>query len=115
VEDFVLVRIEEPNLWNTKALLAQVLTPMMVQEGTRVCFLCDAGTGEAVVQRLRVMISRQRRTLERTNRKPKRFRLHNTTHSETHNGERFDAVVLWKQVSESHVMEETLEDLLAHG
>lgn len=105
------VRISEPNLWNTEALLAQVLVPL-VKDEDRVLFLCDPSTGKDVVQRLRVMISRKRDRLERRGKKARKFRLHSTIHQETHSGKRFDAVVLWKTVSEQNLMSQELEDLL---
>lgn len=107
-------RIDDPNLWNTEALLAQVLTPL-IHDGDRILFLCDPGTGEKVVQRLRVMISRKRDALVRRGKKPRLFRLHSTIHSETHEGKRQDAVVLWKTVSEQNLMNQDLEDLLVNG
>lgn len=108
------VRIEEPALDKTEKLLEQVLLPILTQ-GARVRFLCLPSAGEPIVQRLRVMISRKRKEMERKGRKPKRFRLHSSVHPETHEGKRFDCVVLWKSVSEVHVMTQELEDMLSHG
>lgn len=108
------IRIDNPRLDHTEKLLEQVLIPILQQEA-RVRFLCLPSEGEPIVQRLRVMISRKRKSMESKGKKAKRFRLHSSIHSETHEGKRFDCVVLWKSVSELHVLTEELEDLLQHG
>lgn len=104
------VRIAEPSLDNTKKLLGEVLVPM-IRDDKRVLFLCPAGEGEAILQRLRVMISRERGQMRANKRKPKQFRFRATIHPETHNGIRYDACVCWKQVSDSTMMLEILEDI----
>lgn len=108
------VRIEEPNLWHTETLLSQVLAPI-IKDNSRVAFLCDAGTGLAIVQRLRTMVSRKRNSMERKGKRPKRFKLKATIHPETHNGKRFDCVVMWRHVEEFHMLREELEDIISHG
>lgn len=108
------LRIEQPALDSTKELMVQILTPIL-REKARVIFLCKPGEGPAIVQRVRVMITRHRRHLESKGGKPKRFRLHSTIHPETHAGKRYDACVCWHTVSESHEAMEMLEDLLADG
>lgn len=109
------VRIDAPALNHTETLLEQILLPILTQDGARVRFLCEAGEGEAVAQRVRVMLSRKRKMLEQQKRKVKRFRLHSSIHSETHEGKRFDCVIMWRSVNETHLMTETLEDLLSNG
>jgi len=109
------VRIDAPALNHTETLLEQILLPILTQDGARVRFLCDSGEGEAVAQRVRVMLSRKRKMLEQQQRKVKRFRLHSSIHSETHEGKRFDCVIMWRSVNETHLMTETLEDLLSNG
>lgn len=106
-------RIEEPALDKTETLLVQVLTPILAD--TRVRFLCESGEGEAVAQRLRVMLSRLRKKLEANGKKQKKFRLHSSVHTETHEGKRYDCVVMWRSVNEIHVMSQELEDLLGNG
>lgn len=108
------VRLTEPNIYNTETLLGQVLAPL-VREDSRVMFLCDPSSGPAVVQRLRVMISRKRRELEKRGKNIRRFRLHCSIHPETHDGKRYDCVVMWKSVNEVHLMSEDLEDMLSNG
>jgi hypothetical protein len=108
------IRIDNPELGNTERLLTQILPPL-IQEEKRVRFLCDAGTGDAVAQRIRVMISRKRKALEARGGKPRRFRLHSSVHSETHEGKRFDCLILWHAINEMHIMTQELEDLLQNG
>jgi hypothetical protein len=110
----VHVRIDEPELDNTEKLLAQILLPILGSEA-RVRFLCDAGTGKDVTARLRVMLSRKRQKLEQRGKKQRKFRLHSSVHSETHDGKRFDCVVMWQTINEIHIMSQELEDLLANG
>jgi hypothetical protein len=107
----VCVQIPEPKLDKTEELLEQILVPI-IKDDARVRFLCPAGSGGAIVQRLRVMISRKRKDLERKNQRTRRFKLHSSIHSETHNGERFDCAVLWQSITELHHMTQDLEDVL---
>lgn len=108
------IRIDEPALDKTEQLLEQILPPILVEDA-RVRFLCDPSTGDAVAQRLRVMISRRRKALEAKGKKPRRFRLHSDVYPETHDGKRFDCVVLWHTINDVHQMTQDLEDLLSNG
>ena len=99
------VRIEEPALDKTERLLEQILPPILKQQA-RVRFLCEASTGAAVAQRIRVMLSRK---------KPRRFRLHSSVHTETHGGKRFDCLILWHVINDVHQMTQDLEDILSNG
>jgi hypothetical protein len=107
------VRLDEPNIGRTDILLEQILVPIL-KENARVRFLCDAGDGKAVAQRLRVMLSRKRRHIERLGKKLKRFRLHSSIHKETHGGKRFDCVIMWQSINDVHVMTQDLEDILTN-
>jgi hypothetical protein len=107
-------RIEEPNLDNTEKLLEQILLPL-IKHDSRVRFLCPANEGKAIAQRLRVMLSRKRKTLEARGKKPRRFRLHSEIYRETHHGIRYDCVVLWQSVNDVHMMTQDLEDLISNG
>lgn len=107
-------RIEAPLLDQTEKLLEQILIPILKNDA-RVRFLCDAGEGEAVAQRLRVMLSRKRKQLEQQQKKTKKFRLHSSIHKETHEGKRYDCVIMWRSVNETHIMTQELEDLLGNG
>lgn len=108
------IRISEPSQ-DTEELLGQILLPMQGDPEIRVAFLCEAGSGAAILQRIRVMISRKRAKLERRGKKPKKFRLRSTIHTETHEGIRMDCVVVWKHVTDNHIVSEELEGILANG
>jgi hypothetical protein len=108
------IRIPDPSP-KTEVLLGQILLAMHAEPETRVAFLCESGTGEDILQRLRVMISRKRATLTTAGRRPKKFRLRSTVHPETHSGIRYDCVIVWKQVTDIHVMTEQLEGILSCG
>lgn len=103
----------EPNLADTDVLLGQILVPVMQDE--RVSFLVPAGQANLVMARVRVMISRKRAKMKQRGRTLRHFRLNSTVHRETHNGERMDCIIVWREIKDSHMMAETLEDLLAHG
>lgn len=105
------VLIPEPALDSTEKLLEQILIPILKQDA-RVRFLCPAGEAVNIAQRLRVMLSRTRKKLERAGRSPRRFRLHSTIHKETHEGIRYDCLIMWQSISDVHLMTQDLEDLL---
>lgn len=106
-------RINTPAIDDTKKLLEQVLL-VVIPSDERALFLCESGEGEAVLQRLRVMISRNRKALARKGKRRKYFRLRSTIHPETHDGKRFDACVVWKETNEAHRMSEELARILSH-
>lgn len=108
------IRVPDPSP-KTDVLLTQILQPMAHDPETRVAFLCESGTGEDVLQRLRVMISRIRARAETRGKKIRKFRLRSSVHSETHQGTRYDCVVVWKEISDVHVMSEQLEGILSCG
>lgn len=106
------IRISPP-LDDTKELLTQVMTHVL--DNQRVAFCVPAGRSRNVLARIRVMISRKRALLEARGIPPKRFTLHSSVHPETHNGVRKECIVMWRTVSDSHVLTEKLEDLLGNG
>lgn len=113
------VQIPEPALDKTEKLLEQILLPIL-RDDARVRFLVPVGEAEAIAQRLRVMLSRKRQALVQQNKKPRRFRLHSSTHLETHEGKRFECLIMWQSTSDLHLMTQDLEDALttprvAHG
>lgn len=108
----MLTRID-PNLDNTERLLEQILPGILTDQ--RVGFLVPAGESGNVLARIRTMISRKRKKLLTNGVKPKRFELRSSVHPETHAGFRMECIVLWRHVGESHMMSETLEDLLTNG
>lgn len=108
------VRLTDPPLQSTELLLAEVLKVILVDD-ERVLFLCEPGDGPKIVQRLRVAISRTRNKLAIKAVRTQRFRLRATFHPETHDGKRYQACVLWRQVSDSNMMLQDLEGLMARG
>lgn len=108
------IRLSDPNIYHTETLLGQVLAPIITGD-ERVAFLVEPGQGIPVIQRLRVMMSRKRKNIERKGKRMRQFRLHATVHPETHEGKRFDCIVMWKSIHDTHLMTEALEDMLSHG
>lgn len=107
----------EPDIADTDDIIAKVLVVVLGGDGTnRVSFLVPAGTGENVCARVRTAISRLRKRLSERKRNPKRFILHSSIHPETHEGRRMDCIVMWKHHSDSTILLEAAEELMArHG
>ena len=104
----------EVDVNNTKLLLGSILT--QVNNDNRVQFLCPAGSGEAIMQRARVMLSRVRKRLEQRGKARKHFKLHHSIHPYTdREGIRHDCVTVWRSKNLRHSMAETLEDLVGHS
>ena len=103
-------RIAEPALADTNALLLQVL--QLVLKDERVCFLCPAGDSIAIVQRLRMQLSRQRQRMRARGRSIQEFTLNSTTHPETHEGIRCDCIVMWRVKSKVQQAELEMDRLL---
>lgn len=108
------IRIDRPNLQDTEQLLVQIL-PHVVQSDSRVAFLCPAGDAKNMLARIRVMLSRKRKKLNARGRRAKIFTLRSTIHPETHQGIRYDCIVVWRQDSLFNSLSQDLEDLLQHG
>lgn len=106
------IRFNDLPLGNTKVLMSKIV-PVM-KTGERVLFLCHAGSGELVVQRIRVMMSRARKKLKQQQKKLQHFRLHHEIRPWTEEGKRHDAVFMWTSKSPNHEHNEMLEDLLRH-
>ena len=95
----------------TTPLLVEILR--QCKQGHRVQFLCDAGSGSAVVQRLRVALSRSRKRNEAAGKKLDLFTMHDSVHPYTTvDGKRHDCVVIWTNKTEQHRDRELLDDLL---
>jgi hypothetical protein len=107
------VYLDKPTLDNTNTLLAEVLTHVLKDH--YVHFLVEAGEGRNVVNRLRMQLSRQRKKLRDKGKKFKQFMLYSTIHSETRDGIRYDAIVMWKQQSVSQLAEQDIENILMDG
>lgn len=108
-------RIDKPVLENTNQLLFQVLKLVLADE--RVAFLCPAGDGEAVIQRLRMQLSRQRQRMRAKGKPIQEFVLCASSHPETHgpNYTRHDCVVMWRVRSKVQQAELEMEQLLGMG
>lgn len=104
--------IENPPVEKTKELLSLILAGVF--QHNRVRFLCEAGTGRAVAQRNRVMLSRTRKALIRKGKPYKRFGLDSEIFPWTDKtGKRWDCVVISYTKSLSHEMDEMLEDIIS--
>lgn len=101
-----------PNLDSTEEMLGVILLNI-ADVGERVAFIVPAGGARNVIARLRVMISRSRKSMYQRDKKPKRFTLRTTVHAETHGGTRYDCIVCWQERGDTHILAEELEDLLA--
>lgn len=95
----------------TTLLLTEIL--IECKKGNRVQFLCDPGLGDAVVQRLRVALSRSRKRNEAKGKKIDLFTMHDSVYRYTDiNGKRHDCVTIWTNKTETHRDLELLDDLL---
>lgn len=104
------ITIDTSQTHKTTELLATVL--IHAKQGHRVQFLCDARSGPAVVQRLRVALSRSRGRHLARGKKIDEFTLCHSIHPHTENGKRYDAVVMWVVKTHHHMQRELLDDLL---
>lgn len=98
---------------NTEQLLGNVLQHLNRDE--RVMFLTDAGRGKRVEQRLRVKLSRVRKSMIEQGRMRKHFKLSCSIHPHTEHGKRHDCLVMWRVQNDKHKATELLEDMLGHG
>jgi hypothetical protein len=81
--------------------------------GEQVQFLTDPGSGEAVVQRLRVALSRSRKRNEAAGRKIDMFTMHDSIYPYTdRSGKRHECVTIWTVKTEQHRDRELLDDLM---
>lgn len=105
------VMLTEYNVYDTKKLLEQILRATL--NGDRVMILCEPGQGRSVVQRNRVMLSRQRNKNQSKGLRNKKFRLHSSIHPHTdRSGKRHDCIVMWQSRNDNHLMAEILERML---
>lgn len=108
-----MIRLDNLPLDKTKALMAQVMPH--VKLGHRVMFLTHDGDGLAMVARIRVMMSRARKKMKRQGKKMVHFSLHHSVNPWTENGKRHDCVILWSSRSDSHKINELLEEVFLDG
>lgn len=108
------ISLTDTDINDTKALLGAILTHVNADQ--QVQFLCDPGMGNAVMQRVRVMLSRVRASLAEKGRPKKHFKLHHSVYPyTTKDGKRFDCVVVWKSKNLRHSITESLEAMVGHG
>jgi hypothetical protein len=113
MEIAMTIRLENPPLNDTGRLLVEILRVVM-QDG-RVLFLCPTGQSQALINRVRMKLSRERdkaRSKAR-GRGIQEFQLHATVHQETHSGVRFDAIVMWLVRSRYQTVLLEVEKMLA--
>lgn len=92
----------------TEKLLGQSL--LIMNDGNRATFLCDAGMGQAVVSRIRMRLSRLRATMDRKNQPRQHFRLNAQVYPYTNRqGFRSDCVVLSRVKTREHLLAESIE------
>lgn len=89
--------------------MAQIMPS--IKGGERVMFLVEPGVGLPMVQRIRVTMSRARKKLKRQGKRMIHFTLHHSVHPHTEAGKRYDAIILWSSRSESHEINELIEDI----
>lgn len=104
------VRIENAESMGTSALLVEVLT--LCKQGESVQFLVSAGLGGAVVQRLRVTLSRSRKRNQARGRRVDEFTMHHSIYPYTSQGKRHDCVVIWTKKYLLHKAREILDDTI---
>lgn len=108
------IRLNDIDVNDTTQLLGSIL--MQIERDERVMFLCQPSQGNAVMQRLRVKLSRVRQNLKEQGRPRKHFTLHHSIYKYTElNGTRHDCVVVWRTKSRRHTITESLEDMVGHG
>ena len=105
------IMIDEARSLKTTPLLIEVLRHC--KEGNQVQFLTDPGVGNAVVQRLRVALSRSRKRNAAKGKKLDLFTMHDSVYPYTDlSGKRHDCVVIFTNKTEQHRNLEMLDDLM---
>lgn len=107
-------RITPEDLFDTEKLVEEILV-VVLRERERVAFLVKAGEAHNTCARIRTFISRTRRKMQSRGKRPKHFRLNSHWHPETHDGIRYDCIIMWHEVHAQNIMREELEDLMADG
>ena len=96
---------------NTEQLLGEILAGF--NDGYRVTFLCDSGVGPAVIQRLRMRLSRLRASMDAKGIAKQHFRLLAQHYPYTNlKGNRYDCVVMIKIKTQQHKVYESVEGMM---
>lgn len=105
------IMLDEARSLKTTPLLIEVLRHC--KNGNQVQFLTDPGMGDAVVQRLRVALSRSRKRNVGNGKKVDLFTMHDSVYPYTDRaGKRHDCVVIYTSKTEQHRNLELLDDLM---
>ncbi len=105
------VRISPEPSCTTNRLLATIL--LHCKSGERVQFLVDPRSPDAVVQRLRVALSRSRNRNRNLGRKVEEFTLRHEIYPYTDaGGIRHACIVMWIEKQKHHMTREILDDLM---
>lgn len=102
--------IENAESKRSTDLLGEIL--YAAREGARVQFLVGAGTGNAVVQKLRVALSRSRNRNRAKGKKVSIFTLKHEIYPFNLNGRRHDCLVMWTEKNKYHEARELLDDIM---
>jgi hypothetical protein len=103
--------IDTEHTKKTTQLLTEILKQCKL--GNQVQFLCGPGQGDAVVQRLRVALSRSRNRNKAKGKKIDLFTMHDSVYPYSDlQGKRHDCIVIWTSKTEQHRDRELLDDLL---
>lgn len=105
------IRLVDPPIDHTGKLLVEILRVTL--KGERVLFVCPAGESKALISRVRMKLSRERDKARDKGRRIQEFQLHATVHPETHDGIRYDAVVMWQVQSRYQKALLEVENMLA--
>lgn len=103
-----------PPTEDTEKLVEQVLLATRIH-GERVKFLVPPGQARLVIARIRTMMSRRRAKLKKRDKLVKYFRLNSTVHRETHEGQRFDCIVMWQEVTKNQEFRQIISEVEANG
>ena len=85
-------------------------------QGRGVTFLCHAGSAGAVIQRLRMRLSRLRNRMDEKNLPKQHFRLEAHHYPYTNmRGKRYDCIVMQQIKTQQHLVNETVERFLKNA
>lgn len=97
----------------TRDLLTILVREADLEERVRI--LVDPGQQRRLIARVRVMLSRARKALEKRGKSYVRFRLRaETTPYTDRQGKRYTAIYMWRERTETHEAIELIEDII-HG
>lgn len=108
-----IIRVDMSGLTTTD-MLEVIMEHFNKSEG--VTFLCHAGQGKAVIQRLRMRLSRLRNSMDAKNLPKQHFRLETHSYPYTNlHGKRYDCIVMTRVKSQQHLVSESVERFLKNA